>query len=165
MWGGFTCIRASQVFRLLSPNMGTTQLVSSTDGSTVSVNSGEGCVTKCGANFLNSSGRLTFARSPAKPVLTFVYTYYSSTRYILSKETHRISQRNDTFNTQFPKLTTIRCKFSCVEGHVTKYCYYVMFDTIGHVAKIPPNMHSGLLNCFRHVQYSKVPRPRPRCAE
>ena len=69
----------------------------STDGSTVSVNSREGCVTKCGANLLNSSGRLTFARSPAKPVLTFVYTYYSSTRYILSKETHRISQRNDTF--------------------------------------------------------------------
>ncbi len=60
---------------------------------------------------------------------------YSSTRYILSNETHLISQRNDTFNTQFRKLTTIRCKFSCVEGHVTKYCCYVMLDTIGHVAK------------------------------
>ncbi len=45
------------------------------DGSTESVNSREGCVTKCGANFLSSSGRLAFARSPAKLVLTFVYTY------------------------------------------------------------------------------------------
>ncbi len=78
-----------------------------------------------------------FARSPAKPVLTFVYTstYHSSTRYLLSKETHRISQRNDTFTTHFPKLTTIRCKVSCVEGQVTKYCCYVMLDTIGHVVK------------------------------
>ncbi len=73
-----------------------------TDGSTVSVNSREGCVTKCGTTLLNSSGRLPFARSPAKTVLTFVYTYHSSTRYILSKETHRFSQRNGTFNTQFP---------------------------------------------------------------
>ena len=87
------------------------------------------------ASFLNSSGRLTFARSSAKPVPTFVYTCYSSTRYILSKEIHRIPQRNDTFNTQFPNLTTIHCKVSCFEGHVTKYCCYVMLDTIGHVAK------------------------------
>ncbi len=64
-----------------------------------------------------------------------LYTYYCSTRYILSKETHRISQINDPFNTQFPKLSIIHCKFSCVEGHVTKYYCYVMLDTIGHVAK------------------------------
>ncbi len=68
-------------------------------------------------------------------MFTFVYTHYSSARYILSKETHRISQRNDTFNAQFPKLTSICCKFSCVEEHVTKYCCYVMLDRIGHVAK------------------------------
>ena len=37
----------------------------STDGSTVSVNSREGCVTKCGEIFFNSSGRLPFARNPA----------------------------------------------------------------------------------------------------
>ena len=48
-----------------------------TDGSTVSVNSREGCVTNRGANCLNSSGRQPFARSPAKPVVTFVYTDYS----------------------------------------------------------------------------------------
>ncbi len=68
-------------------------------------------------------------------MLTFVYTNYSFARYILSKVTHRISQRNDTFKTQFPKLTSIRCKFSHVEAHVTKYCCYVMLDMIGHAAK------------------------------
>ena len=96
----------------------------------------EGYVTKCGANFLNSSERLSIERSPAKPMLTFVYTHYSSARYILPKETHRISQKNDTFrpNAQFPELTSIRCKFSRVEEHVTKYCY-VMLDRIGHVVK------------------------------
>ncbi len=107
----------------------------STDGSTVSVNSREGCVTKCGAKFLNSSGHLPFARSPVKHVLTFVYTYYSSQRYILPKETCHISQRKDTFNTQFPKLTSICCKFLHVEGHMTKYCCYVMLERIGHAAK------------------------------
>ncbi len=96
------------------------------------------------AKVLNSSGHVPFARSPsqsqntAKPVLVFIYTYCSSARYILSKGTHRISRRNDTFHTQFPKLTSICCKFSCVEEHVTKYheyCYYVMLDRIGHAAK------------------------------
>ncbi len=81
-----------------------------TDGSTVSVNSREGCVTKCGANFLNNFGHLIFARSPAKPVLTFLYTCYSLWRHILANWTHRISRRNYTFYAQFPKLTTIRCK-------------------------------------------------------
>ena len=61
----------------------------------------EGCVTKCGAKFLNCSVRLSFARSRATPVLTFVCTYYSSAKCILSKETHHISQRSDPFNTQF----------------------------------------------------------------
>ena len=98
-------------------------------------NSREGCVTKCEAKCLNSSGRLSFPRSPAKPVLTFVYTYYSSARYILSKETPHISQRNDTFNSQFPKLISIRCRIWRAEEHVTKYCCYVMLDRIGHVAK------------------------------
>ncbi len=37
------------------------------DGSTVSVNSREGCVMKCGAKFLNSCGCLPFARSTDKP--------------------------------------------------------------------------------------------------
>ncbi len=40
-------------------------------------NSREGCVTKCKAKILNSSGRLPFLRSPVKPVLTFVYAYYT----------------------------------------------------------------------------------------
>ena len=55
-----------------------------TDGSTVLVNSREGCVTKCRAKFLNSSDRLPFERSPTKPVLTFAYTYYSLWRHILN---------------------------------------------------------------------------------
>ena len=60
--------------------------------------------------------------APAKPMFNFFYTYYSSATYILSKQTHRISRRKATFNVQFPKLTSIRCKMSRVEGHVAKYC-------------------------------------------
>ena len=130
-----------------------------TDGSTVSVNSREGCVTKCRAKFLNSSDRLSFARSPAKPLLTFVYTHYSSARYTwytLSKETHRISQRYDTFNTQFPKLTSIRCKFLRVEAHMTKHCCYVMMDMIGHAAKYRAAFSTATLsqNSFRRAFFS-----------
>ncbi len=95
---------------------------------------GEGCVTKSEAKCLNSSGRLSFPRSPAKPVLTFDYTYYSSARCILSKETPRISQRNDTLTHNFQKLTSICCKFSRAEEHVSKYCY-VMLDMLQNTAK------------------------------
>ncbi len=134
-----------------------------TDGATVSVISREGCVTKCVAKFLNRSDRLSFARSPAKPMLTFVYTHYthySSARYILPKETHRISQKNDTFNTQFPKLTFIRCKFSRVEAHVIKYCCYVMLGMIGHTAEYA----FGTPRLFSPCS-PRVPRIQPRCAE
>ncbi len=96
-------------------------------------NNREGCVTKCGASFLNSSSRLTFARSPAKPVLTFVYT--SATLQQDISYPKKLTVFHVQRNTQFPKLTTIRCKVSCVEGYVTKYCCYVMLDMIGHVAK------------------------------
>ncbi len=123
------------------------------EGSKVSVHSREGCVMKCGGKCLNSSGHLPFARSPAKPVLTFAYTYYSSARYILSKETHCISQRNDTFYAQVPKLTTMHCKFSRVEGHHTKYCCYVMLDRIGHVAA----EHAFGTPRLRCAQHSRVP--------
>ncbi len=43
-------------------------------------------------------------------LFNFIYTYYSSATYILSKQTHRISWRKATFNAQFLKLTSIRCK-------------------------------------------------------
>ena len=59
---------------------------------------------------LNSSGHLSFPRSPVKPVLTFVYTYYSLWGHILTNQTDSFSRRNDTFYPQFPKLTAIRCK-------------------------------------------------------
>ncbi len=88
-------------------------------------------------------------------VLT-TYLYSSA----LFKETHRMSQRNDTFNAQFPKLTSIPYKFSHVEGHVTKYCCYVMLDRIVPVAKYSRTCirESGQLDCFRHGQRSRVPR-------
>ncbi len=94
-----------------SPDTNSIPAVMSMDSSTVSVNSREGCVMKCGSNFLNSSDSLPFERSPTKPVLTVVYTYYSLWRHILTKWTHHISQRNYTFYSQFLKLTTIRCKW------------------------------------------------------
>ncbi len=113
-----------------------------TDGSTVYANSREGCVTKCGANFLTALlWQSAIRKKPSQTCAHFCLYIYSSGRYILSKETHRVLQRSDTFNTQFPKLTTICGKFSCFEGDVTKYCGYtsrvihVMLDTIGHVAK------------------------------
>ncbi len=102
-----------------------------------------------------------FSSSPAKPVLTFVYTcYYSSARYILSKETHKISPRNDTFKAQFQKLISI----SVANSHVTKYCCMWSGD-VGQdwsFTKIQANNHSGLLDCAQH---SRVPQNRPRCAE
>ncbi len=43
------------------------------------------------------------------------------------------------------------------EDHVTKYCCYAILDRIGHLAisRIQPNMHSELLDCFRHVHKIK----------
>ena len=71
----------------------------------------EGCVTKCGAKFLNSSDCLPLERSPTKPVLTFVYTHYSLWRHILTLliSPHFTEKKKKNY-AQFPKLTTIRCK-------------------------------------------------------
>ena len=132
------------------------------EGSTVSVHSREGCVMKCGAKCLNSSGCLPYSQE-AQPNLCVLLYIHTTLQQDISypKKTHCISQRNDTFYAQFPKLTTIRCKFSSVEGHHTKYCCYVTFNRIGHVAA-KPAFGTPRLRCAQH---SRVPQKQPRCAE
>ena len=91
------------------------------DYSIVSVNNREGCVTKCWVNFINSSGCFPIARSPAKPMFISIYTYYSSVRYILSTETYRTLQRNDTFNT-ISQTNNYPLQMLAAEGHETSKC-------------------------------------------
>ena len=52
-------------------------------------------------------------RSPAKPVLTFIYTYYFLSRHISINWTHYILQWNHTVNAQYPKLTNYPLQKTC----------------------------------------------------
>ncbi len=64
-----TVYLACQWHRLLWPKC------RSTDCSTASVNSREGCVMNCRAKFINNSGCLPFARSPTKPVVSHFHMH------------------------------------------------------------------------------------------
>ncbi len=59
----------------------------------------------------------------------------------LTNWTHHISQ---SFNVQFPKLTTIHWKFLHADCHVTKYCHYVTCNAEKDwsCSKINPDTHS-----------------------